>query len=113
MVAVDGAFALYIAGFQIDDLLKRLGINGNVVQRVSQKRTKYRLLKAKIKGKNKKIAKADYYKLLASASRQSHRNLDKDMLLVEWIGILEDIREENVRQNRETRNNKRRGSKSF
>ena len=113
MAAVEGAFSLYAAGFQIDATLKRLGIDGNVIQKVSQKRTKYLLQKAKIEGKNKQVAKTDYYKLLANASRKVGRNLDGEMLLIEWVGILNDIREENVKQNREAGNNKRRGSKSF
>lgn len=113
IAAIEGAFALYTAGFQIGVVLKRLGIHGNVVQKVSQRRTKYTLFKAKIKAQNKKTAKTDYYNLLAKASRKLNRNLDKDMLLVEWVGILSDIKEENVRQNRETRNNKRGRAKSF
>ena len=113
MAAVEGAFSLYAAGFQIGAILKRLGIDGNVIQKVSQKRTKYLLQKAKIEGKNKQVAKTDYYKLLANASRKVGRNLDGEMLLIEWVGILNDIREENVKQNRETGNNKRGRVKSF
>jgi hypothetical protein len=96
MAVIEGAYFLYTWGIEgAEDTLKRFGVSGNISQRVSTKQTKYRLFVARTNAKNKEVAATDYYNLLGMATKRMGMQLNREMLLVEWIGILNEIKREN------------------
>jgi hypothetical protein len=80
------------------ETLKVFGITGNIKQRISQRRTKFMMYAAKQAAKAQKTTNSDYYDLLGEASSQTGRNLNDEMLLVEWIGILNQLKRKNAAQ---------------
>lgn len=112
MTLIEGAYTLYSYGLdEAKQIFAEIGITGNIKQKVSQKRTKHRLFLAKMDSQQKKTAKTDYYELLADVGKVfGGGQLDHDMLLVEWIGILKVIKKENERKNREARPNSTRST---
>lgn len=98
MAAIEGAYTLYLFGYDgAEETLKRLGVSGNIDQRIKTKQTKYRLFVARTESRNKEVSTIDYYDLLAIATKRMGTSLNGDMLLVEWIGILNQIKSEKQR----------------
>lgn len=100
-VIMNAGFALATLGMEEGyDALKSIGITGTldqIRQKISAKVTNHEL---KDKKSNEDDGKAaDFYVMLSSV-RRNGVNIGSDALLVEWIGTLIDLREQNERQNR-------------
>ena len=99
MTGIESGEFLYNLGIDEGlDTLKVFGITGNIKQKISQRRTKFMMYAAKQAAKAQKTTNSDYYDLLGEASNQTGRNLNDQMLLVEWVGILNQIKRKNEAQ---------------
>jgi hypothetical protein len=100
MMALENAFTLFKFNHPGGEkTLSEYGIIGSyeaVESKIRQKRTKYNFDMEKRKNENKKAIINDYYVMLASV-REKGFNVQHDMLLVEWCGILKSLKESNVR----------------
>ena len=89
-------YSLYSLGIESGEkILNDIGISGNINQKVNAKRTKIRMQNSK---KKPEIKSQSFFKLLAFASKELGYQLNSDILLEEWIGILKII--EDGRKNR-------------
>ena len=115
MVLIESAFLLYSLGVPIgEETLNEIGLKGNLKSRVLQERTKYRMLVAKEEKEQQESAHLDYYELLGDISISKQVNLNTEMLLIEWVGILKSIKKQNEWENRKIRlNNKGGDRRSF
>jgi hypothetical protein len=90
---------LRLAEFGLDsgiDALKKIGIKGENIDELRRqagiKKTVHNLkLKPKVEQNHEKI---NFYKMLAQANKRGYK-VDSDILLVDWVGILSNIKEEN------------------
>jgi len=91
--------ALDLGVKEAEEKLIKLGFWGdyeNMKNQYLRKLTTYNKHKAEKTKININVAKNDYYVMLASV-RKAGFNVQSDMLLVEWCGILNEIKESNVR----------------
>ena len=96
MVLLEAAYVLDMLGIESgSQALKDNGITGNIKSKLLQKRTKYRMFVAKEESKNRETAQVDYYELLGDISIAKKVNLNPEMMLPEWVGILKSIKKHN------------------
>ena len=82
---------------EVEDKLKELGFWGtreDMQNQYLQKQTNYNKHILERRAASSKIIHDDYYVMLASVRKRGF-NVQSDMLLVEWCGILNEIKQSN------------------
>lgn len=101
MIMYQALFALLDLGDERAEVkLKELGFYGeyeDMQNQYLQKQTVYNRHKLERQQKSNKVVQDDYYVMLASVRKRGF-NVQSDMLLVEWCGILNEIKQENERK---------------
>lgn len=78
------------------EALSKLGIEGGfeqIVRQIKHKRMKYRFFKANKEKSNNETAKNDFYDLVGIASHKLGYHIPSDILLIEWCGILNTLKQ--------------------
>ena len=95
-------------GIQIEkwrDAAGEIGITGDheqMIKQIRQKRMRFRFEEAKKQADNQKQADNDFFKFIARVGRITTYRIPSDILLIEWVGILTELKESgNVRDNKE------------
>lgn len=95
MVLLEAAYVLNALGVEFGEIaLKERGITGDIKSKLLQRRTKYRMYLAKEQSKQKDVARVDYYELIGDISLAKKINLNPEMTLQEWVGILKSVRKQ-------------------
>jgi hypothetical protein len=104
MVLAEAAFMLASLGMEEGfKELEGLGITGDIKSKLLQLRTKYMMFLAKEKAKEVETASVDFYEMLGSITINKKVSISLDISLIEWIGILKAIKEQNEWENRAIR----------
>ncbi len=95
IIVLEAAYVLHTLGIQSGtDSLKEKGLFGDVKSKLLQKRTKYIMFLAKEQAKNKETAKSDFFEIVGDITIAQKINLNIDMLLPEWVGILKSLKKQ-------------------
>lgn len=69
-----------------------IGTPAQMIRIIKQKRMRLRLAESRKQAEKKKRAKNDFYEFIAQAGRATGYRIPGDILLIEWCGILKDLR---------------------